>query len=138
MDTMNGLNNGVVIPEPEVLEKKRNRYRSGPEKLRILQEIDTAPSEKGAIIRREGIYSSYVTRWQKDRENGTLLGLSGQKRGRKKHPAHEEKMRIAQLERQNARLEKDLKKCHIIIDVQKKVSEILGITLDPVPDEDAT
>ncbi len=84
MDNMNGLNNKIVIPEPEVLEKKKRNYRSGVEKLRILEEIDADPSLKGAIIRREGIYAAYIDRWQKERIDGTLLGLSGKKRGRKR------------------------------------------------------
>jgi len=138
MDKMNGLDNKIVIPEPEVLEKKKRNYRSGPEKLRILEEIDANPNLKGAIIRREGIYSAYIDRWGKERQDGTLLGLSGKKRGRKKDPAQAEKLRIAQLERQVVCQEKELKKCHIIIDVQKKVSEMLGITLDQVPCDEET
>ena len=133
-DLMNGNEISIVDqqkPNPEVLERKQKRYRSGPEKLRILQEIDAAPSEKGAIIRRERIYASYVSRWRKERENGTLLGLSDKRRGRKQDLAKQEKIRIAQLEKQVARQQKELKKCHIIIDVQKKVSEMLGIEQDP-------
>lgn len=125
-----------LTPDPEVREIKRRFIRKAEEKLRIVREFDACVSvgDKGAILRREGIYSSYIHRWRKERDQKALLGLSGQKRGPKEALAKEEKLRIAELEKQVLRLEKDLKKCHIIIDVQKKVSEILGIAQEPPVD----
>jgi len=125
-------------PDPEVRTVKRRFIRKTEDKLRVVREFDACKSvgEKGALLRREGIYSSYVYRWRDELDKRALLGLSNQKRGPKADPARSEKLRIAELEKENIRLEKELKKSRIIIDVQKKLSELLGIAQDP-PTEDA-
>ncbi len=129
-----------ATPDPEVIVKKRKRFFSKKDKERILAEIEqcNGPGQKGAVMRREGLYSSHITRWQQNKRQYGEVGLFGRKKGRKIDPATVERARNIQLERDNKRLQNDLKKCHIIIDVQKKVSEMLGITLDPVPPDEET
>jgi len=119
-------------PDPEVRVAKRRLIRKMQDKLRIVREFDACKSmgEKGALLRREGIYTSYIYRWRHELNQRALLGLSNQKRGPKADPARNEKLRIAELQKQVLHLEKELKKSHIIIDVQKKLSEILGIAQD--------
>lgn len=116
------------LPDPEVSATKPRRTFSAQYKLRILNEYDslTEQGQKGALLRREGIYYSNVQRWRRQREQGTLQGLS-QKRGRKPRKKNPDQKRIDELERDNARLRDQLKKAETIIDVQKKISEILGI-----------
>ena len=87
----------------------------------------------GALLRREGLYSSHVTTWRSQRQAGTLQALSSKKRGRKgKSPAEVENQK---LRRENVRLQRKLKRAEFLLDIQKKASEILGIELPPV-DED--
>ena len=99
-------------------------------KLRIVEEAErcTEPGEVGQLLRREGLYSSHLTTWRKAARSGSLRGLS-KKRGRKpeRNPLDE---KVRKLERQNARLENELRKAHLIIDVQGKVAGLLGISLD--------
>jgi transposase-like protein len=97
--------------------------------LRILQEAGQCaePGQLGALLRREALYSSHLTTWRRQREEGTLQGLSPKKRGRKAKPADPSAERIAQLEKENRRLNLNLRKAEIIIEAQKKISEILGI-----------
>ena len=125
------------LPDPEVREVKRRLYRKLEDRHRIVKEFDACVNagDKGAVLRREGIYASYIHRWRREIDQRALLGLSSQKRGPKEDPAKKEKLRIATLEKQVLHLEKDLKKCHIIIDVQKKISEILGIAQEPVTED---
>ena len=128
----------TAVPDPEVRSTGRRSIRKTADKLRIVREFDACKNagEKGAILRREGIYGSYITRWRDEIDKRALLGLSDQKRGPKPDPARKEKLRIAELEKQTQRLEKSLRKAHIIIDVQKKLSEVLGITLRPPTEEE--
>lgn len=122
----------VVVADPEVSEKARRRRFSAEYKLRILQEADncTEPGEIGALLRREGLYSSHLGVWRRQREEGTIQGLTPRKRGRKTQPKNPLSKKVAELERENARLKQRLKQAETIIDVQKKVSQILGIPLD--------
>lgn len=122
-------------PDPEVPEKKPRRKFTANYKLRILSEIDasTHPGDIGAILRREGLYSSNITTWKRQRREGTLKGLSPKKRGRKKRSVSPDAKRIAELERENRKLAKKLKQAETIIDVQKKISEILSA---PQPQDD--
>ena len=117
-------------PDPEVIDKPSRRRFSPSYKLRILEEVDgcTEPGEVGRILRREGLYSSSLATWRKAARNGSLRALS-KKRGRKpeRNPLDE---KVRKLERQNARLENELRKAHLIIDVQGKVAGLLGISLD--------
>jgi transposase-like protein len=124
-------------PNPEVPEKKPRRKFTAQYKLRILEEADgcTIPGQLGTLLRREGLYASNLTTWRKQRGQGLLEVLSPKKRGRKplaKNPLAQE---VARLQRENERLKKKLKKAEIIIDVQKKISQILGIPQD-LPEEE--
>ena len=117
-----------VEPDPEVPEKARRRRFSGSYKLRILQAVDacTEPGEIGALLRREGLYSSHVSKWRQQRDAGALEGLRPRKRGRKPRPVDPQAKRVAQLERENERLQRKLEQAEIIIEVQKKLSRLLG------------
>ena len=107
----------------------RRRF-SAAYKVRILEEAErcTEPGEVGRLLRREGLYSSSLTGWRKAARNGTLKALS-KKRGRKvqRNPLEE---KVRKLERQNARLENELRKAHLIMDVQGKVAGLLGISFE--------
>jgi len=122
-------------PDPEVPEKKPRRRFTAKYKLQILSEIDasTHPGDIGAILRREGLYYSNITTWKRQRREGALKGLSPKKRGRKKRPVSPETKRIAELELENRMLANRLKQAETIIDVQKKISEILDV---PQPQND--
>ena len=119
-------------PDPEVPVKRPRRKFTAKYKLRILQEAEncTAPGEVGAILRREGLYSSNLTAWRKQKEQGILQGVTPKKRGRKTKEKNPLAQRVAELERTNRKLQSKLKKAEIIIDVQKKISQILQ-TDDP-------
>jgi transposase-like protein len=117
-------------PEPEVLPRAKRRQFSAEYKLRILEEADgcTKRGQIGALLRREGLYSSHLSKWRQQRALGQLEGLSPKKRGRKApDPAEVE---LARLQRENERLRSRLEQAEIIIDVQKKLSRLLGLTED--------
>lgn len=119
-----------IVPNPEVSEKKTRRYLTAASKLRILDEADACgPGELGAYLRREGVYSSTLARWRKQRETGVLVALSPKKRGRRADPESPLQKKCSQLEVENERLKKRLRQAETIIDVQKKVSEMFGIGL---------
>ena len=116
-------------PDPEVPEKPVRRRFSAAYKRKILEEAErcTGRGELGALLRREGLYSSHLTTWRQQRDQGALDGLAPKKRGRKakrKDPVAEENER---LRRQNARLEHQLRQAETIIDVQKKLCTMLGL-----------
>jgi transposase len=115
------------IPETtEVVPKAKRRRFSAAYKLRILREYEAChePGQKGALLRREGLYSSNLVTWRRQREQGGLSGLASKKRGRKADPQVAE---IARLERENERLRTRLHQAELIIEVQKKVSQILAL-----------
>jgi transposase-like protein len=116
------------VPDPEVVPRAKRRQFSAEYKLRILTEADQCSQrgEIGALLRREGLYSSHLTTWRKQRDRGQLQGLTPQKRGRKRDPQAAE---LARLQRENAQLRRRLEQAELIIDVQKKVAQMLG--LDP-------
>jgi transposase len=123
------------VPDPEVVAKAKRRTYTAEYKQRILQEAEVAATTRGglgALLRREGLYSSLLTYWRRERAHGILEALTPQKRGpkSKRNPMEEE---VQKLRRQNARLTEDLRKAHIIIDVQKKVAALLG---HPIPEQD--
>jgi transposase-like protein len=124
-------------PNPEVPVKKPRRRFTAQYKLRILEEADacTLPGQLGSLLRREGLYSSNLTTWRKQRDQGLLEVLSPKKRGRKPLARNPLAQEVARLQRDNERLKKKLKKAEIIIDVQKKISQILGIPQD-LPEEE--
>lgn len=125
----------VVVADSEVSEKARRRRFSAEYKLRVLRETDGClePGEIGALLRREGLYSSHLVLWRRQRDEGTLQGLAPRKRGRKTKAKNPLSSRVAELERENERLQHRLKQAETIIDVQKKVSQILGIPLNDEP-----
>jgi len=102
-------------------------------KLRILSEADraTGRGQLGALLRREGLYSSHLTTWRKQRDEGTLAGLAPKRRGRKAAPNAPLVAENERLDRENRRLAEKLRQAETIIEVQKKLSELLGIPLSP-------
>jgi transposase-like protein len=111
---------------------QRRRFTAG-EKLRILQEADacTEPGEIGALLRREGIYSSYLSRWRQARDRGQLTALGAQQRGPKPVKDAALAREVTRLRRENERLQARLDQAEAIIEVQKKLSQLLG----PSPEE---
>jgi hypothetical protein len=102
----------------------------------VLREADrcTKPGEIGALLRRHGIYSSLLSTWRQERDRFAKANLS-RKRGRKPAPVNPLAGRLAQLERENRTLQARLRKAELVIDVQKKISSLLGIPLN-TPDDD--
>jgi transposase len=117
-------------PDPEVAAKATRRHFTAEYKQRILRELDLCRDEGaiGALLRREGLYSSHLTTWRRQRDQAVQAALAPHKRGPKPawNPLVEE---MEKLRRENARLAQQLEKAEIIIDVQKKVSSLLGIPL---------
>jgi transposase len=110
-------------PDPEVPERARRRTFTAKYKLEVLAAYDAAePGEKGAILRREGLYSSHIVEWRRARDAGALAGLS-QPRGRKQPDPKDAK--IAALEREKKRLEQELAKARFVVEVQAKLQALL-------------
>lgn len=120
---------GEERPDPEVTDRPTRRKLTASYKLKILAEADACktPGEVGALLRREGLYSSYLSRWRRARDCGMLGALSPAKRGPKPQAVNPLEKRVAELERENRRLKKKLEAAETIIEVQKKVSGLLGI-----------
>ena len=118
------------IPDPEVVATAQRRQFTAKEKLRILEEADanTGPSGIGALVRREGIYSSYLSRWRRARDQGQLKALSSKKRGPKTSADKELAEEVVRLRRENEGLRTRLKQAETIIEVQKKLSQLLGVS----------
>ena len=124
----NGLKTSVLLPNPQVTPKAERRRFSAEYKLRILAEAD-ACTERGAIgalLRREGLYASHLEKWRQQRERGALHGLTAQKRGRK---VAAEAVELGRLQRENTALQVRLQQAEIIIEVQKKLSTLLGLNI---------
>lgn len=120
--------------DPEVPEKARRRNFTAKYKLRILRAADACGAgEISAMLRREGLYSSHLSKWRQQRAEGQLEGLTPKKRGRKtkRDPAADE---IQKLLRENEKLKHQLEQAETIIEFQKKVSDILGISLKQPPE----
>lgn len=128
--TPNGVSNQQQ-PQNEVTPKAKRRRFSASYKLRILEETDrcTQPGQIGALLRREGLYSSNLTSWRRQRDQGQIGALSPKKRGPKPAPDAAMARELTRLREQNQRLEQKLKKAELIIEVQKKVSALLGLDL---------
>ena len=128
---------GPIGPDPEVTDKAKRRRFSAEYKLRVLREADQCrkPGELGALLRREGIYSSSLSRWRRQRKVGELVGLRPEKRGRKARPKDSRDQRIGELERENRRLRAKLEQTETVIEIQKKASMLLGIPLKSPDDE---
>jgi transposase len=125
--------NGRLIPDPAVSEKPVRRRFTAEYKLRILHEADrcTASGQLGALLRREGLYSSHLTAWRRQRDEGTLAGRTPKRRGRKANPDAPLIAENERLKRETQRLAAKLRQAETIIEVQKKLSEMLGIPLPP-------
>lgn len=125
--------NGQPIPDPAVPEKAVRRRFTAEYKLRILREADrsTGPGQLGALLRREGLYSSHLSTWRRQRDTGSLAGLTPKRRGRKANPDAALIAENQRLKREAQRLAEKLRQAETIIEVQKKLSEILGIALPP-------
>ena len=124
-------------PETEVTEKAKRRRFGAEYKLRILQEAATCTERGalGALLRREGLYSSHLSTWKEQAEAGELRGLKPKKRGRKATPVDPQAKQVAALLRQVAALQKRAERAEALVEVQKKVSQLLGIAL-PTPNDD--
>src|SRR6202050_1894602 len=116
-----------IRPNPEVVAQAKRRRFTADYKQRILTEADQAKGSGGigSLLRREGLYSSLLATWRREREAGVLQALAPQKRGpkSKRDPFQEE---AAKLRRENVRLTEQLRKAEIVMDVQKKVAALLG------------
>ena len=125
-------------PSNEVSERPERRRFTAAYKLAIVQEADlcTKPGQIGALLRREGLYSSHLGKWRKLRDQGALDGLSAKKRG-PKAASPQLKKENEQLRRENAKLQKKLAKAEMVIDFQKKVAALLDIPLNR-PDNDGS
>ena len=124
--------------ETEVVARAQRRRFSDKYKLRILAEADrcTTPGELGALLRREGLYSYTVRRWRKKRDEGVLGGPSPKRRGPKAAADAELLRELAKKDKRIQQLEKKLRRAEMIIDVQKKVSALLGVSLDAMDETD--
>ena len=116
-------------PDPEVTGKKPRRKFTAKYKLRMLKKADacTDPGQLGVLLRQEGLYSSNLITWRKQRDEGLLIAMSPKKRGRKTQPKNPLAPEVARLQKENQKLKNKLKQAELIIDAQKKISEILGI-----------
>jgi transposase-like protein len=126
-------------PDPEVPQKAKRRRFAAAYKLKILKRADAldGTGEIGAMLRREGLYSSMLSKWREQRDAGALRGLKPRKRGPvglKSDPLAKENK---QLRREVAQLQGRLKQAEIVIDIQKKASELLGIPLRTLEDEES-
>jgi transposase len=117
---------GQTVSDPEVVVKAQRRQFTAAYKHRILQEADACarPGDIGALLRREGLYSSHLNTWRHQRVRGEQQGLTPAKRGRKADPQAVEN---ARLQRETERLKAQLARAELIIEVQKKVSQLLGL-----------
>lgn len=125
------------VPDPEVSDRPMRRQFTVEYKLRVLREADRCrePGAIGSLLRREGLYSSHLSSWRQQRDGGAL-GAVPRKRGRPATPVHPDTKRLAQVEREKRDLERRLKKAELLLDLQKKVSEILEIELPPPPTDE--
>ncbi len=118
-----------AVPEVEVVAKASRRRFSAEYKLKVLREAEacTTPGAIGALLRREGLYSSHLTTWRAQRERGELAGLTPKKRGPAPQPKNPLAGKVAALERAVSRLTARAERAEALVDLQKKVAELLGI-----------
>ena len=132
-----GDNGALTSSEVEVMAKPVRRRFTAEYKLGVLRQADarSGRGELGALLRREGLYSSHLTQWRKQRERGEFEGLS-----RKRGPSAKQRNPLADkvrvLERENARLQRRAERAEGLVELQKKVSEILGIELKQSAEQD--
>ena len=120
----------VPRPNPEVAARATRRRFSARYKLRILEQADGCESgEVGALLRREGLYWSNLQAWRQQREHGTLQALTPRKRGRKSKPVNPLDRQLKRVQAENRKLKRKLEKFEAMLDLPKKVSHPLGISL---------
>lgn len=123
---------GPAAASPELLTRPRRRNFKAPDKLRILAEVDAArstPGGVGAVMRREGLYSSALSDWRRQRDAGAFAALRPAARGPKATPPNPLAAEHARLLRDNKRLTQRLERAEAIIDLQKKVAALLGLPI---------
>lgn len=130
-------NSHVSRPPTEVTAKATRRRFTAEYKRKILQEADACErGELGALLRREGLYSSHLIEWRRARDAGELAGLTPKKRGPKAQAPDPLAAQVAEQQKEIARLKAENAKLALICSVQKKVSQLLGVTLPTIPDDD--
>ena len=120
----------------EIRPRTRRPARSAAERLRIVEEYDSYPKgspERGALLRREGIYTSAIAKWRKLRQRGALKALAGRRPGPKPVQPDPVQAELSLLRAENTRLQARLAQAETIIDVQKKVAQLLGAPLRAAP-----
>ena len=130
--SVGGLAPAGATPDPEVTDKPKRRRFTVEYKLSLLKKADacTQPGEVGALLRREGVYSSTLSQWRRQREEGTLASLKPKRRGRKVHEVNPLAGRVTELEREVQRLQGKLRQAETIIDVQKKLCEMVEMPVN--------
>ena len=122
-DGASSLGSPAGLPSEEVVARPTRRQFSAAEKLRLLEAAEAlSPSERGAFLRREGLYTSHLALWRKQRAAGSLAGLAARKRGPQ---VDEAAQALARLEQEHAKLQAKLQRAEVIIDAQKKLLELL-------------
>jgi transposase len=118
------------VPNPEVAARPTRRRFTAEYKLRVLRESESLsqPGAIGALLRREGLYSTHLSAWRRQRDRGALEALKVRRRGPKPDPSQELRQRIAELESDKQRLQERLRQAEAIISAPKKLSEILGLS----------
>jgi transposase-like protein len=133
-----GNNGATSLREVEVVVKAERRRFTAEYKQKVLREVDDCerPGEIGALLRREGLYWSNLTHWRRQRESGELAGLTAKRRGLQRRERNPLAERIRELERDNTRLKWRAERAEGLVELQKKVSEILGIELQKSAEQD--
>lgn len=133
-----GNNGATSLREVEVAVKAARRRFTAEYKQKVLREADDCerPGAMGALLRREGLYWSNLTNWRRQREKGELAGLKGKSRGPKRGEKNPLAERVRELERDNVRLKRRAQRAEGLVELQKKVSEILGIELQKSAESD--
>lgn len=124
-----GKNGIEATPDPEVVPRAKRRSFTAAYKLWVLEEVDKCykPGQIGALLRREGLYSSHLTSWRRQRKAGELAGLTSKKRGRKRD---EQAAEMTKLRKENEGLRRQLQQAELIIDAQKKLSQALSMAME--------
>ena len=136
MNSSSNTPHATRVPTEVTAKAKRRRF-AAEYKRKILQEVDACErGEIGALLRREGLYSSHLIEWRRARDAGELAGLTPRKRGPKVAAPNPLAAKLVEQQKQIARLEAENAKLQLICDVQKKVSQLLGITLPKPPSDD--
>lgn len=123
--------------ETEVVAKAKRRTFTAKYKREIVRQAEacTQPGEVGALLRREGLYSSHLTLWRHEVEQRELAALAPKKRGPKPTPVDPREQELAALRRENAKLQVRLERAELLVEIQKKVSMILGVELPKLPED---